>query len=424
MPWLAAIFLGLLTGLIGGIYAGYVADRAVPWLRISSFEGGSGYFVFFMGIFGFLGATVLGIVTCRLVGHDGEGGVARGFGASLLVVLGLITGAGALAWLQRDVAPLVGGEPIDVAVEIRMPPGADRPSSVPWEEAYLHLASGVVQSIRGGSVSSAELRLEDGQWILPGRIPLTISEAPRVLSIGRLLPETLYADLPVPARPAALDENWSPWIATRVAPGATSSAAEAMPQVRYRVARRAPPPPPPPPEPSEADRRRAAFASLPAEAPTVDFLTFVSATWRDEVYDQALRVARARPDFVAALAARIAAPDHEAARDAMYVIGEMRPAPAELADAVRARAAEVVRIAEAIDPAAEDSRDRLYAEAHELAIGIVAAAFGLRAAGVDLGRELRAMAEACRPREKLPPHAIADAADRVAAYLAQGLPAQ
>lgn len=424
MNWLAAIFLGLLTGLIGGMYAGFVADRAVPWLRISSFEGGSGYFVILMGILGFLGATVVGITTCRLVGHAGEGGVARGFGASLVVVFGVITGAGALAWLKRDVAPLVGGQPIDVALEIRMPAGAERPSSVPWEEAYIHLASGVVPSTRGGSVRSEELRLEDGQWILPGRVPLTISEAPRVLSIGRLLPETLYADLPVPARPAALDEAWSPWIATRVEPGTTSPVPGDLPQLRYRVERRAPPPPPPPPEPSEADRRRAAFAALPADAQTVEILAFVSAIWRDDVYDQALRIARARPDFVAALAARIAAPEHGAARDAMYVIGEMRPAPAELGDTVRARAAEVVRIAESIDPAAEDSRDRLYAEAHELAIGIVAAAFGLRAAGVDLGPELRAMAEACRPREKLPPHAIADAADRVAAYLAEGLPAK
>ncbi|MBR0672851.1 hypothetical protein [Neoroseomonas soli] len=424
MPWLAAIFLGLLTGLIGGIYAGFVADRAVPWLRISSFEGASGYFVFFMGILGFLGATVVGITTCRLVGHAGEGGVARGFGASLLVVGGLITAAGALAWLQRDVAPLVGGQPIDLALELRLPAGVDRPSSVPWEAPYVHLSSGPNMRSSAGQWTPEDARLEDGHWTVPGRVPVTISEAPRILSIGRLAPDTLYAELPVPARPPALEESWSPWIATSRGSGTASPPPETVPQVRYRVARRAPRPPPPPPEPGAADRRRDDFAALPPDAPTGEILAFVSAMWRDEVYEQALRTARARPDFVSAIAARIASVDHEAARDAMYVIGEMRPAPAELADAVRARAAEVVRIAESIDPAAEDSRDRLYAEAHELAIGVVAASFGLRAAGVDLGPDLRAMAEACRPREKAPPHAIADAADRVAAYLAQGLPAK
>lgn len=423
MPWLGAIFLGLLTGVIGGIYAGYVADRAVPWLRISSFEGGSGYFVFFMGILGFLGATVVGITTCRLVGHAGEGGVARGFGASVLVVLGLITGAGALAWLQRDVEPLVGGQPVDLALELRLPAGADRPSAEPWEAPYIHLSSGPNMRSSGGLWTLEDARLEDGHWIVPGRVPVTISEAPRILSIGRLAPDTLYAELPVPARPPALDEAWSPWIATYRGSGQASPSPGTVPEVRYRVMRRAPPPPPPPHEPGAAERRRADFAALPPDAPTEAVLAFVSAAWRDEVYDRALGIARARPDFVAALAARIAAPDHAAARDAMYVIGEMRPAPTELAEGVRARAAEVVRIAQSIDPSDEDSRDRLYAEAHELAIGVVAAAFGLRAAGVDLGPELRAMAEACRPREKAPPHAIADAADRVAAYLAQGLPA-
>jgi hypothetical protein len=103
----------------------------------------------------------------------------------------------------------------------------------------------------------------------------------------------------------------------------------------------------------------------------------------------------------------------------MYVVGEMRPPPAGLGDAVRARAAEVVRIAEAIEPAAEDSRDRLYAQAHTLVTGIVAASFGLRAAGVDLRPELRAIAAASRLHEKAPPQAIADMAERVAAYFDQ-----
>jgi hypothetical protein len=133
-------------------------------------------------------------------------------------------------------------------------------------------------------------------------------------------------------------------------------------------------------------------------------------------------MASRRPDFVPLIRERILAPDHETARDALYAIGEMRPAPAALADAVRARAAEIVRIAESIEPG-EGSRNRLYDQAHTLATGIVAAAFGLRDAGVDLRPELRAIAEATRPREGNPPLAIADSAERVAAYFdREGIP--
>jgi hypothetical protein len=42
-----------------------------------------------------------------------------------------------------------------------------------------------------------------------------------------------------------------------------------------------------------------------------------------------------------------------------------------------------------------------------------------RAAGVDLRPELRAIAAASRPREKTPPHAIADMAERVARHFDQ-----
>ncbi|MBR0681607.1 hypothetical protein GXW74_14010 [Roseomonas eburnea] len=418
MPWPAAIFLGLLTGLIGGIYAGLVADRAAPWLRISSFEGGSGYFVVFMALLGFLGSTIAGITTCRLAGEPGGAGIARGFGAALLVVGGLITAAGLLAWAQRDVQPLVGGQPIDLALELRLPAGAERPAPEPAETPYVHLSSGPNLRSSMGDWNLEEARFEDGHWIVPGRVPVTISQAPRILTVGRFGPESQYVSLPVPARPGALEEAWSPWIGSYLGSGSPDPA-EASHHVRYRVVRRPPPAPPPPAPPSAAALRQAAFAALAPDAPTAAFLDFAITDGWDEVRTEAIRIATARPDFAAAIVGHIAGPDAAAAREAMYIIGEMRPAPAELGDAVRARAAEVVRIAEAIDPAAEDSRDRLYAEAHELAIGVVAASFGLRAAGVDLRPELRAMAEACRPREKAPPHAIADTAERVARFFEQ-----
>lgn len=106
----------------------------------------------------------------------------------------------------------------------------------------------------------------------------------------------------------------------------------------------------------------------------------------------------------ARLRARAARPDclHRPRDSAahMYLVGEFDPPPAEAGAAIRARAAEVVRLAEAVDAEAEDSRDRLYEAARVLATGVQAAAFGLWRAGVELRPALRAMAEAARARER------------------------
>ena len=48
MTWIASLAIALLTGLVSLIAGGVVAQWCVGWYRISSFEGGSGYFVVFV----------------------------------------------------------------------------------------------------------------------------------------------------------------------------------------------------------------------------------------------------------------------------------------------------------------------------------------------------------------------------------------
>src|SRR5262249_48601759 len=116
------------------------------------------------------------------------------------------------------------------------------------------------------------------------------------------------------------------------------------------------------------------------------------------------------------LSERILSTDHETARVAMYFVGELEPPPAGVADAVRARCAEIVRVAESIDPQAEDSCPQLYARVHTLSTGVTAAAHGLRRAGVDIRPELKAVAAATGPREKVGPRDIAGPCERIIAY--------
>ncbi|WP_119421927.1 hypothetical protein [Desertibaculum subflavum] len=419
MHWFAIICFGLLTGLAGAVYGGFMADLAVDWLAISSFEGGAGYFVVFMILLAFGGSLIAGIVICALAGGPGWSGMLRGFASALAAVLLVITALGAFAWATADREPLVAGQPIDVAVEVRLPAGSSRPEGTASGKDYAALLSGSGSKSRLDYLRPGEAREEGGRWILPAQIPIHVSEGRRVLSVKLADRDTQFFDTPIPARPAAIDEAWSDWLAAPYLGNLSPPAPEAAIAIRYRVVVRPPPPPREPPAPrapTEAERLQAVYDTLSAEAPTEEWLALTTLEAPEPVRDGALKTVAHRPDFAAALAARIASSDAVVARDAMYLVGTMHPPPAALGDAVRARAAEVMRIAEAIDPAAEDSRDRLYEEAFELSSGVKAASFGLRRAGVDFRPELRAMAAATRPREKAPPHAIADDLDRIVAY--------
>jgi hypothetical protein len=60
----------------------------------------------------------------------------------------------------------------------------------------------------------------------------------------------------------------------------------------------------------------------------------------------------------------------------------------------------VVSVAESIDPNTADSAEVLHQQAGDLADGVRRAAWGLFRIGEDLRPELRAIADACGPRER------------------------
>ncbi|WP_431284493.1 hypothetical protein ACQW02_06685 [Humitalea sp. 24SJ18S-53] len=242
MHWLPTVFFGLLTGVFAAVYGGMMAQWSVPWRRISSFEGGAGYYVIGLGLLSFLIGTLVGLVVCRLAGGPDAKGIARGFGAALGVMAVTITGLGGLAWLQRDVPPLVNGRRLDLAVEIRLPPGLVPPRPMQDAPAYLSLHSGSRMSGRNGDLNLAAARQEDGRWILPGTVSLHVSTAPRLL--GAALPDaaTQFFNTDVPARPAALGTAWSPWLDSYLGTLEPPPPGTAL-QARYRIIHRPDPPP-------------------------------------------------------------------------------------------------------------------------------------------------------------------------------------
>lgn len=185
MSWLVTFFAGIL-GMVGaglGMFA--IADACVKWYRISSFEGGSGYFVVGLTLLGAIVGFVLSIIAARLafayIGHDWYiqlGAALATVGASLVVVL-------ALAYIGVDRTPELGGQGIVIAWEIRLPAeGTDEfgprgdPRDWPDEELRLQLVSVAGHKPRGSSEAvfdRAAFREENGQWILPARVPLFTS---------------------------------------------------------------------------------------------------------------------------------------------------------------------------------------------------------------------------------------------------------
>lgn len=422
MSWLPTLLCGLLTGLFGAVYGGWMASRAVVWLRLSSFEGGSGYFVVAMILVGFALATVIGLVVCRLVGGAGMAGIAKGLGFSLAAVAIVITGLGGIAWVGMDREPMVAGQPISLDLEIRLPPGATAPPPNPDGDTYATLMSGSPPRVRVGQLRFDMAREEDGRWIVPSSVPIHVTKTPRILGVKLDMAEAQYFDAPVPARPQKLDEGWSAWIETPYLGNRTKPAAGTALGLRYRIVVRPPPPPEPEPpeqEPTVQERKEQAFAAIAPDAPTEDWLDLTTLDTPEHVRRAAIAMVSGRPDLGPALVERIGSEDPETARDAMYLVGEMQPPPAIVGDAIKARIGDVLHIARAIDPEAKDSREQLYAQAHVLATGVLAAAHGLRRAGIDIRPELSLMADATRDREKAPPRSIADAAERIVDYFDQ-----
>ena len=78
MGWLLSLVVACLSGALGMVAAGLLADRAVSWYRISSFEGGSGFFVVGMALLGLAGGFVVGLVVARVVAAYPRPGIRQG----------------------------------------------------------------------------------------------------------------------------------------------------------------------------------------------------------------------------------------------------------------------------------------------------------------------------------------------------------
>lgn len=271
MSWLASIAIAVLTGGLGLLVAGYIAERCGDWYHVSNVDGGAVALVVAAALLGGMASAVIGLVVSRFVPGGGVVGFLQGLGASsgMVVVIGGVSIL--IAWLLADIPPRIAGVLLDLDVEIKLPVGETVPSVSDTDKPSLTLGSIVnhVQRKSGrGTLKVDEARLEDGRWIVPGSVMVFTTRGLRMID-ARIGQKSIGAFMvPLPARPGTEFEQWSPWTPRPRAgdpPWPDSKAS-----YRFRI-RRVPHEPPPDPAVVKAER----FAALAPDAPLPDWLGFL-----------------------------------------------------------------------------------------------------------------------------------------------------
>lgn len=212
MNWLASIGIGLVTAIIGGVLAAWIGDMGVRWQRVSTFEGAAGYAVAGLVLMALVAGLVIGIVTSRVAGP----GYWQAQGLSITIVAGIIGICGFFAWLTGDQPPTLDGDTMILQAELRFPAGWEPTraarrgkGSACW---LTPLGAGNQRrTAYNGRLFTADMRQEDGLWILPAEVWLFTTRTPRLLEFVINEKTRIEVTLAVPARPDRSHLHWSPW---------------------------------------------------------------------------------------------------------------------------------------------------------------------------------------------------------------------
>ena len=210
MSWALTIVIALLTSVASAAAAGFLATLCIDWYRISPREGGSGYFVIFIGLTGFLGGLLIGTVTSRFV----PSGFWLAQAYSLAIAAAICLVIGLFARLYGEVPPTLAGETLRLEVELKCPRG--------WQPAKsLHTSSCTLQPMgpgRGrmgeamyGQGDWNEARQIDEQWVAPCAVNLFTSRTNRYVRVMLATNVDVTFFLPLPGKPKPEHQQWSEW---------------------------------------------------------------------------------------------------------------------------------------------------------------------------------------------------------------------
>jgi hypothetical protein len=239
MGWIASFGTALLTAILGMFGAGFVADFAVDWYNVSSFEGGAGFFVIGMALVGVIGGFIVGLVVSRVVARRPQPRFSKALGISVGATAVLLAAIGVASWLLADIPPQIDGEELFLLTEIRWPAnGAPAPRELSDPYFRLGALSGsVARKIENGPVFVDDARQEEGRWILPGALPIFTRRGERLLEFGAGEKSIAGFIVPLPRYPGEAQRQWSGWLP---APRSGELPADQF-TYRFRVIRRSEP---------------------------------------------------------------------------------------------------------------------------------------------------------------------------------------
>ncbi len=220
MGWPASLLVGVLTALAAALLAGIVANLAVGWYRISSFEGASAYFVVGLALVGLVIGFAIGVSTARVVAGWAEPGFLKALGLAFSVTIGITLAIGATARLQADVPPRIDGQTQLLHVEFRWPEGQHPTAASESSAHFVRLSATSGRQVRvshEGPLWLEDARLEDGFWVVPGAVEVFTSRGRRLIDIT---PQGLVPGgfmVPLPGRPGEKYLQWSDWLPNHTA---------------------------------------------------------------------------------------------------------------------------------------------------------------------------------------------------------------
>jgi len=336
MNWLASFSIAVLTAIVATLAGGTVAAACVDWYSISSREGGSGYFIVFVGLLSGIAGFFAGLVISRFVGGPGVAGFFKGLGTSAGGMLGLAAVTALICWLLADIPPTINDHTLNLEVEIRLAKGAADPSTLDASKVQLLLGSispgsNTWRKSEQGELKIAEAKMVEGRWTIPGSVYIFTTRGTRSLAVVLGDGKNEGFEVPMPAHPTVKYEQWSDWM-PRGRP--EKPWPDTQMSYRFRVEERLPPPPPPDP----AVVAEAKFRALTPEDPLDKWIGFMKYGMAQDREDAILKVVEARPrDLVELLRS-----DEKGEADrAMYAVTRLKMVDPAVIQAMREIAVEI-----------------------------------------------------------------------------------
>ena len=343
MTWLATVFVGFLTAIIGAFGAGGLGILCVEWYRVSGREGGSGFMVMFMGLFGGVIGCVVGLICGRIVAASASPGFLKGLGVAAGTSVGLLLVVTLICWLAADLDTTIRGRPVVLQAEIRCAPGFVIPADAKDDKWYAHIDTRSRRVTSRSALRLAEARQEAGRWIIPMTLDLNTSVREKLLYVR--LAETTELFIPIiPSKPGSRYQVWSEWIDGGWSPDQPRPAPDQRPNLRFRVdiveSDETSPALPAGPSYAEIEANQsdqtARLEALTPDSSLEECLKFTHYSQAAEDRQKAGAIIARRPEVAAELSAQILSAEKEAADRALRALDCIDPLPAELAVPVKA----------------------------------------------------------------------------------------